>query len=115
MTSRQATEVCVCGIVRHLVHTTNEQLKWHNKWAREERRNEEANEAEAEAARGAKTGSKGRNRGRDKSREREVQGQLSALLGESRSRVNDDVCHFDSCKSNTKQGFMPRSRQKKSR
>lgn len=53
--------------------------------------------------------------GRDKSREREVQGQLSALLGESRSRDNDDVCHFDSCKSNTKQGFMRRSRLKKSR
>lgn len=63
--------VCVCGIVRHLVHTTNEQLKWHNKWAREKRRrNGEANEAEAGAARGAKTGSKGRNRGRGKSRDR---------------------------------------------
>lgn len=79
------------------------------------RSHEEANEAEA--ARGAKTGSKGRNRGRDKSREGQVEeGQLSALLGESRSRDNDDVCHFDSCKSNTKQGgFMRRSRQKISR
>lgn len=45
---------------------------------------------------------------RKEQRQAQVQGQLSALLGESRSRDNDDVCHFDSCKSNTKQGSMLR-------